>query len=69
MQKLIVQVRNVYGVPSVYPINETASLFAQIAGTKTLTHPTLCLAERLGYQIEAQPEPVPEFVSRWSRAS
>lgn len=66
-QKLIVQVRNVYGTPAVYPVNETASLFAQIAGTKTLTHPTLQLAERLGFLIEAQPEPVPQSVAKWAR--
>ena len=69
-QKLIVQVRSVYGVHSVYPVNETAQLFARIAGTKTLTHPTLQLAEQLGFLIEAQPEPVPQFVAKWAaRAS
>jgi hypothetical protein len=55
MSKVIkVSVREVYGVPTVYPACPQALLFAQIAGTKTLTHRTLCLIEALGYTIEAE---------------
>lgn len=49
---LQIQVRNVYGVPTAYPANEAAELFANIAGTKTLKPETLAYAERLGYRIE-----------------
>lgn len=49
-----VQVRSVYGVEQVYPACPKSVIFAAIAGTKTLTHATLCQIEALGYKIEAQ---------------
>lgn len=52
MEKQIqVQIREVYGVKKVYPANPQAHLLAEIAGTKTLTHAALCLAERMGFEI------------------
>ena len=50
--KILIELRNVYGVTTVYPADEQAQLLAQIAGTKTLTHTTLALAERMGFSIE-----------------
>lgn len=47
-----IEVRSVYGVLQSYPANEAAKLLAQIAGTKTLKHETLALAERMGFSIE-----------------
>lgn len=47
-----IEVRNVYGNFTIYPINEAAKLFAEIAGTKTLTNKTLALAERMGFAIK-----------------
>ena len=52
---LKVCVDRVWGRYTIYPANETAELFAQIAGTKTLTNSTLALAERLGFLIEQVP--------------
>lgn len=54
MSKPVIQieVRSVYGVLQSYPANEAATLLAQIAGTKTLKHETLALAERMGFAIE-----------------
>lgn len=52
--KILVQVRDIYGVPTVYPACPQAVIFARLAGTKTLTHAALCLIEALGYEIEAQ---------------
>ncbi|HZT12702.1 MAG TPA: hypothetical protein VFA29_07855 [Candidatus Baltobacteraceae bacterium] len=46
-----IEVKNVYGELKVYPACEKAALFAKIAGTKTLTHHTLCQIEALGYEI------------------
>jgi hypothetical protein len=66
--QLIVRIRNVYGCPTIYPVNETASAFAKIAGTKTLSHPVLCEAEKLGFSIVVEPEPVPQSVAKWARA-
>lgn len=50
--RLVVAVRNVYGNDMVYPINDTAKLFAKIAGTKTLRNETLMYANALGFDIE-----------------
>jgi len=51
MKTIKVQIKNIYGNDLVYPACPAAVLFAQIAGSKTLTHGTLCLIERLGYEI------------------
>ena len=44
-KRLIVRRREVYGVAKFYPMNTTAKLFAEIAGTKTLTEQTIGLAQ------------------------
>lgn len=46
-----IRVDRIYGKLTVYPVCERAKLIAQIAGTTTLTHQALCLAERLGFEI------------------
>ena len=48
-----VEVRNVYGTVKYYPICEKAQLFADIAGTKTLTLQAIKKIEALGYSIKA----------------
>ena len=53
-----VEVRNVYGVPTVYPVNEQAKLLAEMVGTKTLTHKTLAMAERMGFSVVTVAKPV-----------
>ncbi len=47
-----IKVRSVYGVNKVYPICEKAQLFAKIAGTTTLTVPTLKSILDLDYHIQ-----------------
>jgi hypothetical protein len=47
-----ITLKSVYGVETAYPVCERAKLFAEIAGSKTLTHRTLCLIERMGFEIE-----------------
>lgn len=64
---LLVRVRNVYGTPTIYPVNEPAALIARIAGTKTLTHDALIAAEQLGFTVQVQPEPIPASVARWAQ--
>lgn len=49
---LKIQVKNVYGNETIYPVNETAKIFAKIAGTKTLTRETINQAKELGYQVQ-----------------
>jgi len=56
--KILVDVREVYGNRAVYPLCDTAKLFAALAGTKTLTHHALQLIERLGYLIEVKQKEV-----------
>ncbi|HEX9472489.1 MAG TPA: hypothetical protein VF957_23435 [Bradyrhizobium sp.] len=46
-----VEVRNVYGALKAYPLCINANLFAELAGTKTLTARTLSIAEQLGFAV------------------
>jgi hypothetical protein len=48
-----VEVRDVYGTLKYYPLCEKAQLFADIAGTKTLTLHAIKKIEALGYSINA----------------
>lgn len=50
-----IEIRNVYGNEAIYPANETARIFASIAGTKTLKRDTIAKAKALGYSIEVVP--------------
>lgn len=49
---LTVRARDVYGIRTYYPADDTARAFARIAGTKTLTRDTLEQIQKLGYTIE-----------------
>jgi hypothetical protein len=49
-----VEVVDVYGKPTFYPINHTAEMLAHIAGTKTLTPQTLKLAMDMGITVDAR---------------
>lgn len=55
--QITIEIKNNYGVQVVYPVCDTAKQFAQIAGTKTLTHQALCIIERMGYAILQQQQP------------
>jgi hypothetical protein len=48
-----VEVKDVYGTVKYYPLCEKAKLFADIAGTKTLTIEAIKKIEALGYSIKA----------------
>jgi hypothetical protein len=50
-----VRMREVFGNETVYPVCETAKLFAKIAGTKTLSPTALSSIKALGYEIEVIP--------------
>jgi hypothetical protein len=50
---ITIEVRDVYGQTMYYPVCDKAKLFAQIAGTKTLTQDTLRKIELLGYGVTA----------------
>lgn len=50
----IVKITNQYGQQVVRPVNDVAIEFANIAGTQTLTKPTIEAMKRLGYTVEVQ---------------
>lgn len=47
----VVKIKDVYGKPTVYPVNEAAKLLAKLAGTKTLTVEALSVITALGYNV------------------
>ena len=48
----IVEIKEVYGNKTIYPINDVAQYFSLIAGTKTLTEATIRHAKALGFAFE-----------------
>jgi hypothetical protein len=54
MQIVRVQVKNVYGNEVYYPACPAAQLFADVAGTKTITENTLRILKRNGYEVIVQ---------------
>ena len=50
-QEITVEKRDVYGQTKYYPKCDNAKLFAAIAGTKTLTEPTIVSTIALGYKV------------------
>ncbi len=48
---ITVEIRDVYGLRTIYPACQTAKLFARLAGTKTLTRHALETIKQLGYSI------------------
>jgi N-glycosylase/DNA lyase len=52
--KIVVQIKHVYGNELIYPVCEQARLFADIAGTKTLSKTIVAQIKRLGYAVEVQ---------------
>ena len=54
-----VYVKSVYGEEKVYPHNAAAILFAEIAGTKTLTIHTMKRIRQLGCTVEVMSGTLP----------
>ena len=54
MNTITVQIKSVYGQDKIYPICDTAKLFASIAGTKTITKDALISIHQLGFKIEVE---------------
>ena len=52
--KLIVKVREVYGIERIYPVSENAKLFANIAGKKTLDSADIYRIKQLGFDVQAE---------------
>jgi hypothetical protein len=54
-QEIVVQIKQVYGNDTVYPICTQAKLFAELLGQKTLTFTDLNIIKRLGFAVTQQP--------------
>lgn len=54
--KLIVQIKNIYGVDRIYPVCEKSQIFARITGLKTLQPTVIKEIEKLGYELETKGE-------------
>lgn len=48
---IMVQVKDVYGKPLIYPVCDKAIAFAAIANQKTLSQATLWQIKALGYSV------------------
>jgi hypothetical protein len=48
---ITVTVRDIYGIPTIYPACDTAKLLARLANTKTLTRQALETIKALGYTV------------------
>lgn len=58
MNTITVELKSIYGVQAVYPACHASKLFAQIAGTKTLTRAAVASIKALGFTVEVkQTEP------------
>jgi hypothetical protein len=51
---IIVRIKDVYGVQTIYPVCEIACGLAALAGTKTLTPGAIKIIRSLGYQIAVE---------------
>ena len=51
---ITVRIAQQYSQQVVQPACGTSQLFAQIAGTKTLTKPTLDIIKQLGYEVRVE---------------
>jgi hypothetical protein len=56
--QITVRITSVYGAKTIYPVCETAQIFADIAGTKTLKSTTINAIKSLGYAILVQQEEI-----------
>lgn len=50
----LVELQQHYGNTTAYPLNRTAGLLAELAGTRTLTRQTIQLAAALGFSFEVR---------------
>lgn len=62
MKQIEVIIEPQYGKWVYYPVCDGAKAFAAIAGTKTLTEPTLAQIKKLGYEIKASAKSLNELV-------
>lgn len=59
-ERVLLQEREVYGIPKFYPYNDLARKFCQIAKTKTMTMETIQLLRAIGYDVVTDRTPFTE---------
>lgn len=52
--EIIIKLKDQYGQQTIVPVCERAKLFADIAGTKTLTRQAVAQIKALGYAVNVQ---------------
>ena len=57
-QTVLVEVRHIYGMKTIYPACDISKRFARLAGTKTLTPKALTTIKDMGYTIAIKPETI-----------
>lgn len=50
--KIQVEIKNIYGRETIYPMCDKAKTFASLVGQKTLTTRDINLIKQLGYSVE-----------------
>jgi hypothetical protein len=56
-RNLMVTVRNVYGVETVYPACDTSRLLCRLTGRKTFTHADIRTLQEIGYTFDVSSTP------------
>jgi hypothetical protein len=54
INKVVVEIKSVYGNETIYPMNEQGKTFAKISGTKTLSRRAIENIKALGFIIEVK---------------
>lgn len=55
-KQIIVSLKKYCGIDSIVPECNTAKLFAELAGTNTLTKPAIVAIKKLGYSVKVKQE-------------
>ncbi len=51
---LLVEIKNVYGNETIYPVCDDAHVFTQLTGKKTLSRNDIAKIKMLGYEVQVK---------------
>lgn len=51
---LLVEIKNVYGNETIYPVCDDAHIFTQLTGKKTLSRTDISKIKTLGYEVQVK---------------
>jgi len=52
--QIVIRIKDVFGKRTIYPVCDKAKLFAELAGTRTLTQMALLSIQKLGYEVKCE---------------